>query len=279
MICYEFGKNYEKIYDGIYWREKTEDYPIYHTHDYWEFVICKSGSYEHNINNKIDSLDVGEAILLAPGDFHSLKYKTKKASHLNIVISSEYFEKKCNEIGPEFLDFFKQNHFSKVKFSFERLSKIESHFKNILISTSDEEISCYVSFVIFNLLEPMFTSFKSKSQEMPDWFIKLLIECSSNEHLNWKPRDACEFVNYSQAHVNRVFRKNLNTTLVDYLIKIKMDAAVVLLTNSDLSLSDIVSTLGYNSVSYFSHTFKKYYKVSPYRYKTSFRKGKAIEKQ
>lgn len=274
MVTYYFGENYENPKFGVFWQERNSDYTLYHSHNYWELVICKEGIFEHNVNNVTNNLNKGDAVLLAPGDGHSLKGISEQVILLNIGIENDTFIKKCNTISPTFYNFFTANHPLKTKFSLERFKKIESLLKNVLISNDNNEVECLINFVLFNIFEPIYTNHLNQKNEMPEWFKDLLIQCNSLEHLDWKPRDVCAYANYSQAHINRLFRKLLNTSLIDYLINIKMNNAIVLLTTSDMSLSAIVDTLGYNSVSYFTHTFKKFYKISPYQYKLNFQGNK-----
>lgn len=265
MVCYNFGENQETIFNGIFWREKNGDYRITHTHNYWEFIICKQGPFIHTVNGKEQSLEKGDAVLLAPGDSHYLRSNSSNVVHINIGISEELFKEKCSSFSLSLYNFFCSNHPFKIKFSLERLKKIETYLKSILLSSNESEIEIIVSFVLFNIFEPIYTNIQQAA--MPEWFKDLLIQCNSFEHLDWKPHDVCKYVSYSQAHINRVFRKTLNTSLVDYLINIKMDNAVILLTTSDMSLSDITSILGYSSISYFSYKFKEFYGVPPYKYR------------
>ncbi|MCQ3035017.1 MAG: AraC family transcriptional regulator [Bacilli bacterium] len=272
MITYKFGENYENPHFGVFWRENKGDYPLYHTHNYWEFFIVKSGSFEHLINGKTQNLVKGDAVLLAPGDAHSLKGTSKDLLQLNIGIRKDVFEERCRSFSPTLFRFFDDKSPLKVGFSLERIKKIESLLKVALFTNDKSEQETIINFVLFNIFEPLFNDYLNQKSVMPDWFKNLLIQCNSIEHLDWKPRDACEYANYSQAHINRMFRQLLNTSLVEYLIDIKMNNSIILLTTTDMSLSEIVETLGYNSISYFTHAFKKYYNVTPYQYKINFKR-------
>lgn len=274
MITYNFGENYEKICFGIFWHENKGDYVLHHSHNYWEFFICEEGSLEHSVNGKTEILEKGDAVLLAPGDSHAFKGISQEVKQLNIGIEDKTFLEKCNAFSPTLFQFFKQNHPFKVKFSLERLRKIQTLLKTTLVSNGDDETATIISFALFNIFEPIYSDYLNQKTIMPEWFKDLLIQCNSLEHLDWKPRDVCKYANYSQAHVNRMFRQWLNTTLIDYLIEIKMNNAIILLTTSVMPLSAIVETLGYSSISYFTHTFKKHYNTTPYQYKINYKKKK-----
>lgn len=72
---------------------------------------------------------------------------------------------------------------------------------------------------------------------------------------------------YSYSRLARIFKKIMGISIVDYQRKIKMNFAAELLKTTDNSVLEIVYELGYNSVSYFNHTFRDYFGVSPSAYR------------
>ena len=75
----------------------------------------------------------------------------------------------------------------------------------------------------------------------------------------------------SQQHLSRIFKKYIDTTPLNYLIKLKMNRAAVLLLGTDFTISQIAQSLSYNDQFYFSKVFKKIYGVSPLEYRKSIR--------
>ena len=63
--------------------------------------------------------------------------------------------------------------------------------------------------------------------------------------------------------LNRLFKKYLNCTPVQYLIFSRMKLAGQLLRSNTMSVKDIAQMCGYNNVSFFCAEFKKYFKKSP----------------
>src|SRR5690606_16571880 len=59
------------------------------------------------------------------------------------------------------------------------------------------------------------------------------------------------------------FKKLYGTTVNNYAQKQRLDTAYSLLTNSDLSISEIVTAIGLSSKSYFSKIFKEKHGISP----------------
>ncbi|MDC7222970.1 MAG: response regulator [Spirochaetales bacterium] len=77
----------------------------------------------------------------------------------------------------------------------------------------------------------------------------------------------CEELGISVSYLSLLFRKNLETTFVRYLTKVRMDRACELLRLTGDKVVDIAGKCGYNDVYYFSHSFKKSQGLSPKNYR------------
>jgi len=64
-------------------------------------------------------------------------------------------------------------------------------------------------------------------------------------------------------HFMHLFKKNIGTTPHHYLIRIRMDAAALMLSNTDLSVMEIALACGYQSAAHFSAAFQKQFSQSP----------------
>ena len=71
----------------------------------------------------------------------------------------------------------------------------------------------------------------------------------------------------SKYHLCRIFNKNLGLPLVAYLNTIKIRAAIELIQNEKLTLTDIATRCGFNSSSYFCKVFKAEKGISPTAYR------------
>lgn len=70
-------------------------------------------------------------------------------------------------------------------------------------------------------------------------------------------------VNLSPDYLTKVFKKESQMTLNDYIIQQRMFLAKELLMTSNMSVNRVSDTIGYSNYSYFSKAFKKYYGISP----------------
>ena len=74
--------------------------------------------------------------------------------------------------------------------------------------------------------------------------------------------EAADFVGFSKYHFTRLFREYTGTTFLDYLTHKRVQAAQSLLA-SDLSVTEICFRTGFNNLTSFSRSFKKYTGMSP----------------
>lgn len=80
-----------------------------------------------------------------------------------------------------------------------------------------------------------------------------------------------EMVYVSEAHLIRNFKKLTGTTLVNYILMLRVDTAKHMLTTSSYSIEMISDTLGFTSPKYFSRVFKKYTNMAPSDYRKEHR--------
>ena len=86
--------------------------------------------------------------------------------------------------------------------------------------------------------------------------------------------DIAKSVYLNPDYLSRIFKKKEGTSLIDYLIRCRMDKARQLLEKSDLTVSEVASSVGYNNFSHFSKLFRKRVGINPDAYRRLYRMGK-----
>lgn len=74
----------------------------------------------------------------------------------------------------------------------------------------------------------------------------------------------------SRFHFSRLFHELTNRTVTEYINRVRINRAEYLLLNSSMTVAEIAMASGYNDISYFSRTFKKYRNSSPTEIRASF---------
>lgn len=82
----------------------------------------------------------------------------------------------------------------------------------------------------------------------------------------------------SHYYFSHIFKDELKITFIDYLTKVRMEAAAKLLKNRNLNVNQIAYAVGYQDPNYFSKVFKRMMKTPPLDYRQELLK-KGVEKQ
>ncbi|WP_160723821.1 response regulator transcription factor [Bacillus sp. USDA818B3_A] len=129
-------------------------------------------------------------------------------------------------------------------------------------SKSIEDIMNYITFLIDVSLDYMaFTN----SQKSVVNTIRNYID--QNYHENITRTSLAQIVYLSPDYIARFFKKETGVSLVNYIIKKRVDIAKDLLTNTDLPVHTISDKVGYDNYSYFTKLFKKATNYTPVDYR------------
>lgn len=94
-----------------------------------------------------------------------------------------------------------------------------------------------------------------------------------NLHKDLQISEIAELLSVTPNYLSALFRKNTGKTIQAYITEEKMKYAEQLLLYSERPISEISSSLGYGSQSYFGKVFKNFSGYAPSEYKMRFGKG------
>jgi len=80
-------------------------------------------------------------------------------------------------------------------------------------------------------------------------------------------KEISQSLDYSSAHISRLFRKYFNTTFSNYLQQTRLSKSCHLLLETDWSIAKVAAAVGYNNVQFFHQIFKKRYRLTPLQYR------------
>lgn len=103
---------------------------------------------------------------------------------------------------------------------------------------------------------------------------KLIVLCMDYVYSNINRRitvdDLAKHADLSPSYLSRLFKKELNISISDYICDMKIEKAQHLLRYSDYSLIDIANYLAFSLQSHFIQTFKKLTGVTPKKYRDHY---------
>ena len=262
----EFAENeYFTFHD---WQNITT---VYHAHEgFYEFFLTYT-PLKHYIEDEMTTLPAKTLCIIPPGIYHCLlgsDNKTLISNHFNFSIKT-----------PNFVRFAEQHHYEtdiSKPFSFF-LNDSEYAFLNelckkmLLYSEDSAKKTLYMETFLNTALMLKNISAKLSYENKPDdypAFIKRYID--DNITSNPQIAQLYKLVPISPPILIAQFKELTGTTIVQYLVKRKMDYACSLLKNTNYSLAIISEKIGYESVSHFIRNIKKQIGENPAKYRKLF---------
>lgn len=86
-------------------------------------------------------------------------------------------------------------------------------------------------------------------------------------------QDIARAVGYNESYISHIFSQALNTTLTDYIISLRTNDAIELLSGTNLTVSQIALMLGFGSIRSFNRVFLQKTGLSPTAYRLCARKS------
>lgn len=248
-------------------------YPFLHCHDHWEIFVITSGNILHTINNQSSVLKKGDMCLICPDDNHKVDFLSENtpAQHISFLIRNDYMERLLACYGEQVSHVFKTRPTVGVSsVSDEKLLNITNtvlNFKSFKMNTENKAFYCKILIgELLNII--MKDQFKCVSQ-MPDWLSEFLFTLN-NPYLQINTmEELAAQTPYSYSRLSRIFKETTGRTIHEYVVRVKINHAKELLQRSDMTVLEIATHLGYDSISNFNCTFKSIVGLSPTQYRRS----------
>ena len=105
---------------------------------------------------------------------------------------------------------------------------------------------------------------------IPENIKSSLTYINENFHLPIKLGEIANAANLSRIHFSKIFKKKIGCNPFDYIIALRISMASDLLSSTGHNISEICYRVGYESLSHFSSTFKKWTGFYPGEYRDKY---------
>lgn len=239
------------IYDNV-------DYD-FHFHKNYEVIYVISGKARCSVNEKTKILEAGDFVLCLSNDIHSIK--SEGDSKVWIGVFSE-----------DFIHEFSKHQKGKTgnDFSFRCPETVMKYLNENLIK---EELSDI--FVIKSCLYALCSEYCRQIKLVETNGKKASIMGTIVEYMekNYKRsislNELAESLGYEYCYFSKIFNRLYSMRFNDYVNIYRFNEACTMLTESDLSITDISYESGFQSVRSFNNTFKRLSGISPSQYRKS----------
>ncbi len=141
-----------------------------------------------------------------------------------------------------------------------------------LTYSNDLKREAYLFMFLSALIQEKADSYAEESKDY-DYPLHVYVEhalefISHNYEKNIKVNDIANYIGINRSYLTTIFKKCVNVSPQEYLVKYRLDKASTLLKTTNLPINTIASRVGYDNPLTFSKVFKSFYDVSPTAYRT-----------
>lgn len=232
-----------------------------------ELLFITDGKLKIHLDNDVFYGKSNDIIVVNPNVLHNIVPLTDTVTYECIIIDRDFF----NRHGLS-LDNVHVKELINDEFLFDNIRNI----KTLMINKPKYYIA-RVNTYLLNLSLTLLEKYSTEKESTSDTNTLLTIEKGIeylNKHFNEQITidDIAEYVGYSKFYFCRRFKEITGYTVTTYINMKKIKYAKNLLNTSDMNINEIALKCGFNSVTYFSTTFKKYMGINPSDIKTSKQK-------
>jgi len=254
---FEYSKNY--IFEG----EK---------HNFWEFLYVDKGQVQVMADERKYILKQGEIIFHKPNEWHTVYADGKVAPNLVVVAfnclsdAMKHLENKVitldNHLKLHLGSIVKE---AKEAYSSDisdpSLNKYERRDNGKF--ASEQLIKLYLELVLIELIRNE-SNLKIVTRTSPDIReyvqeekVNIIINfLKDNIHKSLSLDDISRQTLLSKSSLQKLFKENMDVSIMEYFKLLKIKEAKVLIREDNHNFTEISTLLGYNSIHYFSRTFK-----------------------
>lgn len=267
-------KTIERIHDASWSSEPN-------MHEFYETVYIKKGNAIFEIAGTPVPIGPNDLIIIKPNQLHKFIVKSESGCDF-IVLSFKFENTETGEFSKISIDDFLNFVSQKDSGPFISLKVSQKNEIIVLLNRilrEKEEADLGSDFLNHLLVLELFVfisralkmewenSIKNKSPKL-----KELIGASQNYiHNNFERDisigDIAKFIFLSKSYFAKAFKDEIGTSPMNYLLKIRVQRAKELLSETDVKICDIALNIGFSNQQRFNEIFKKYTNVTPLKYR------------
>lgn len=255
----------------------SQDTP-HHSHNFYEIICILNGVIENCTSSKSFYMNSGDICIMNLASSHSLKAVDPDAIIFNICIKMDEMQ------HGTFRNLYRSDNFLgtflRENDNLDYLYFPSSHKHNLagliqIILTTYARAGAATPFLLASEILQLFAELLEFDEYsyygIDDKVLSILGYIEANYQTTSLAAVAKQF-NYSESYLSKYIKKHTGRQITKIITEKRMENAGLLLQNTDLSINNIASEVGYQSYSHFHKIFKDWYNETPLTYRTNVEK-------
>lgn len=235
---------------------------INHSHSFVEIFYVVSGKGALVGENKPYPIKTGDLIIVNPNFIHTeISDKNSPLEYVYLGVKNLSFSDSNNALKDKNLFIFElveiKDEVKKLSDSIEEEYTNKNVFWGIKINAICNELAC-LFFRSTNL-----SILPYNTVVAPSIAHKVQLYISSHFYDNITLDKLSSLFAVSKFHLSRTFKKTFNKTIIECINETRCKDAKNLLETSDMSITEIATLTGFNNVTHFTETYKKFINETP----------------
>lgn len=203
-------------------------------------------------------------------DLHAIRKDSTQLSQteymdyflIALFMEREEFKIPCIEIGP---------------LASKRVSQLFNGLEEELTGTENEFWPCrsrsYLLEILFLIQKMITDSVNKENFELPkasEEISTIILYLHANYNKKITIEELTDIFHINRTSLSEKFKRYTGTSIIEYLLKLRIRMASIMLRDTLLPVSEILCRVGFNDSVYFSRLFKKYLGCTPSAYRKKF---------
>lgn len=264
-------------------------FPV-HRHNYVEVMYVCEGSVTNIISGKEITVHKGELLFLNQYTRHEILPAGEKDIVINLIILPEFFDVATDMVGKnnvleEFLVNTLRQDEQKGEYLYFKVSdvlQIQNLMENMIYSlVMEQTVQNLINQTTMGLLFLyLLDSVKNAETMVPEQYENMIVMTAlryiEENYRNASLTELSERLHLPVHTLSRLIKKTAGCNFKDLLQRKRLNKAIQLLCDTDLSIEDIISSVGYENHSYFHRIFRERYQMRPIQFRRQYREQERI---
>ncbi len=245
-----------------------------HWHDDVELIKILSGEMQYNVDGQIITLNEEDGLFVNSKSLHfGFSDSHKECKFICILLHPSTL---CSslEMENDFVSPILKNQnipFIKLRKDVEWQNTVLKCIDEIFLSKNKKSAPLIISGLFFKMSSCIYENNSMNLTKKPNADLVILKKIIGFVQQNYDKRISLNEIanagNIGESKCCKLFKEYIGQTPIGYLTQYRLSKSIQLLKDTDMGITEIALSTGFNGNSYFSEIFKKNYGISPSAFK------------